>query len=80
MEEEADFVEQRDDLLQSIEKDRQEIRVAMHELTSAAGFRPGLRERIRDRPLAWMLGAFLVGTWLGSRSDAAGAAVRRRSR
>lgn len=52
-----------------IERDREELREAVSGLgdTVAASFDP--RERIRERPIAWLLGGFLVG-WLLSRRSA----------
>jgi hypothetical protein len=68
-----DFTEQRDDLLRSIEMDRQEVRVALRELTGATAQNFDVGERIRTSPLTWTLGGFLVGMWLGSRSARAAA-------
>lgn len=73
------FDEQRDDLLESIEKDRQEIRVAVGELADSAGMHVDLRARIRSAPLAWTIGAFLLGTWLGTRSGPGNDDQRRRT-
>jgi len=63
----ADFAEQRDDLLQSIERDQEEVRVAVHALTGAARSTLSVSEHIKEFPLTWAMGAFLVGAWLGSR-------------
>ena len=63
----AAFIEQRDDLLQSIEQDEQEVRVAVHELTGAARVKLDVSEHIKESPLMWLLGGFLVGLLLGSR-------------
>lgn len=62
----TDFVEQRDNLLQSIERDQQEVRLAVQELTGAAQSSLDVRERIKEFPLTWVVGALLVGMWLGS--------------
>ncbi|HXQ23264.1 MAG TPA: hypothetical protein VN812_16425 [Candidatus Acidoferrales bacterium] len=75
----TDFAEQRDDLLQSIERDQEEVRVAVHELTGAARSTFNVREHIQKFPLTWALGAFLVGVWLGSRSAAAHGTGQRRA-
>jgi hypothetical protein len=64
--EDTPFVTQREDLLQSIERDEEEMRVAVQQLADVAGAQLDVRERIKAFPLTWMLGAFLVGTWLGS--------------
>ncbi len=74
----TNFAEQREDLLQSIERDREEVRVALQELTGAAGFKLDVSERIKAFPLAWAIGAFLVGVWLGSRGASVDAAGQRR--
>lgn len=74
-----DFAERREDLLQSIEHDREEVRVALHELTGAAGLKLDVGERIKASPLTWAIGAFLVGAWLGSRGASVDGAGQRRS-
>ena len=63
----TEFAEQREDLLQSIERDQEEVRVAVHELTGAARSTFDVREHIKKFPLTWTLGAFLIGAWFGSR-------------
>lgn len=62
-----DFAEQRAGLLLSIEREQDDLRVALHELTDAAGDKIDIAAYIRSSPLAWTLGAFLVGAWLGTR-------------
>ncbi len=62
----AGFAEQRENLLQLIALDQEELRVAVHQLTVAAGVKLDIGERIKVSPLAWTIGAFLVGIWLGS--------------
>lgn len=74
----TDFAEQRDELLESIERDQEEVRVAVQELAGAARSAVDLSEHIRSAPLAWTLGAFLVGAWLGSRGSSAPAIEKRR--
>jgi hypothetical protein len=69
-----EYTEQRDGLLQSIERDRQDVRVAMHELSDAAQVKLDLLDvatHIRSAPLAWTVAAFLVGAWLGDRGRTA---------
>ena len=61
------YTEQREHLLQSIEQDEEKVRVAMHELTGAAHFTVDVAERIKQLPLTCVIGACLVGAWLGSR-------------
>ena len=75
----TDFAEQREDLLQSIERDQEDVRVAMHQLTGAAGAKLDVSEHIREAPLTWAMGAFLVGVWLGTRAAPLHAAGQRRS-
>ena len=74
------FIEQRAVLLQSIEEDRQEVRVALRELTGAAEQKFDVAERIRTAPLSWTIGGFLVGIWLGSRTPGTSVAGQRRTR
>jgi hypothetical protein len=74
----TDFAEQREDLLQSIERDQQEVRVAVLQLTGAAGSKLDVSEHIKNFPLTWAIGAILVGVWLGSRGTSADAAGQRR--
>lgn len=66
----TDFAEQRDDLLRSIEREQEVVRVAVHELTGAAQSKLSIGERIEKYPLAWTLGGFLLGVWLGRRRGA----------
>ncbi len=63
-----DYSEEREELLQSIEHDREEVRVALHELSDAAGHKLDVSDHIRSSPLTWALGAFLIGAWLGDRT------------
>jgi hypothetical protein len=44
--EHSEFAEQREDLLQLIKRDEEEVRVAMRDLTGAAGFKLHVSERI----------------------------------
>lgn len=77
--EDNDIASQRENLLQSIERDEAEVRVAVHQLADAARSKLDVGERIKEFPLAWMIGAFLLGAWLGSRGTALAAAGQRRS-
>ncbi len=74
----TDFAEQRQDLLQSIEREEEEVRVAVAELTDAARSKLDLGEHIKRYPLTWALGAFLVGLWLGRRGGGGDPADTRR--
>jgi len=73
------FAEQREELLQSIERDQEEVRDAVQELAGAARFTLDVAERIKAFPLTWMLGAVLVGIWLGSRGAPIAVPGQRRS-
>ena len=64
----TDFAAQREDLREGIERDQQELRIAVHEFTDAAGSKLDLSQHIKRFPLTWAVGAFCVGVWLGSRS------------
>lgn len=75
----TDFAEQREDLRQSIARDEEEVRLAVRELTGAARSTFDVSEHIKKFPLAWVMGAFLVGAWLGSRGARLNAAGRRKS-
>ena len=68
----GEFAEKREDLLHLIEQDEEEVRIALHELTDAAEHKLDVSERIRQAPLAWTLGAFLVGAWFGTRDHSVG--------
>ena len=72
----TDFADQRGDLLQSIERDQEEVRLSLHALTGAAESKLDVRQHVKEFPLTWALGAFLVGVWLGS----GGAPVKERRR
>lgn len=75
--EDLDIAEQREELLLSIERDENEVRAAVQQLTDAAGAKLDARAYIRNLPLTWVLGAFLVGVWLGSRRSSGMAEVVR---
>jgi hypothetical protein len=63
----TDYAEQREDLLRSIGRNQEEVRVAVRELTGAAQSKFNVSERIKEFPLTWTIAAFLVGAWLGRR-------------
>jgi len=77
--EHVDFAERREGLRQSIEHDEDEVRGAVQELVGAAQARFDVRERVKQSPVAWVMGGFLVGLWLGSRGAPAAVAGQRRS-
>jgi len=64
--EDIPFATQREDLLQSIERDQEEVRVAVQQLADVAEAKLDVGERIKAFPLTCVVGAFLVGVWLGS--------------
>jgi hypothetical protein len=72
----TDFAEQREDLLQSIERHQEDVRVAVHELAGAARSKLNASAHIKEFPLTWTVGAFVVGVWLGSRGAPASATVQ----
>ncbi len=74
-----DFAEQREDLLHGIEQDEEGLRAAVHELAGAAKSTLSVSEHIKEFPLTWTLGAFLVGMWLGSRGAPSRVAGQRRA-
>lgn len=65
--EDIPFATQREDLLHSIERDEEEVRDAVQQLADVAGSKLDVGEHIKAFPLTCVLGAFLVGVWLGSR-------------
>lgn len=73
-----DYAGQRDVLLESIERDQEEVRIAVQELAGAARSAFDLNEYIRSAPFAWTLSAFVVGAWLGSRGSSPPAFATRR--
>lgn len=74
----TDFAEQREDLLHEIERDEEEVRVAVHELKDAARSAFNVSEHIKKFPLTWAISAFFVGVWLGSRAAPRPVAGQRR--
>ncbi len=60
-----DFAEQCEDLRQGIERDQEGVRVAVHELTGAAGSKLDVSEHIKQVPAD-------VGDWRISRRRMAG--------
>jgi hypothetical protein len=63
----AAFIEPRDELVHTIERDQEELRHAVRELTEVATTQLEISERIRQNPVPWLLGGFLCGLWLGNR-------------
>ena len=61
------IADKREELLVSVERDEQELKLAVDELTTAAQATVDLGERMALRPWVWLAGAFGVGLWLGAR-------------
>ena len=59
------YLHQRDELLESIERDEEQVRLAARELTEAARETFDLGDYIRKGPIAWLIGGFVFGIWLG---------------
>jgi hypothetical protein len=57
--------EKREVLRQSLEQHKQELRLAMQDLGTAARSWGDPALAIRHHPAQWLVGAFLVGVWLG---------------
>jgi hypothetical protein len=57
--------EEREILRENLEGHKRELRLAVHELREAALVWPDPRERIRERPVGWLLGGLVIGFWLG---------------
>lgn len=58
--------ERLDVLREQVEEQEQELHVALEELEGVARRAFDVRRRIRQRPLLWLGGAFVVGAWLGT--------------
>jgi hypothetical protein len=50
---------------QTLEQHKEELRLAVQDLSVAARSWSDPAEAIRHRPAAWLTGAFIVGLWLG---------------
>lgn len=61
------YDDQRERLHASIERDAEELRDAVQELSAAARVRFDLGEHIKEFAFAWLLGGFLFGVWLAAR-------------
>lgn len=60
------LAERREGLLDAIERDEEEVRLAMRDLGDAARSTFALRRSVRRSPLAWAAAAFLVGASIGA--------------
>jgi hypothetical protein len=57
--------ETREALRQRLDQDKEELRLAVQDLSIAARSWSNPAESIRLRPGVWLAGAFVVGLWLG---------------
>ena len=55
----------REQLLESVEREESELKLAVGELSSAAQAQVDLGERVSARPWVWLGAAFVVGFWVG---------------
>jgi len=62
------YSDRRQELLRSIEHNRAEMRRAVDDLRGAAR-KLSPRDRIVSHPMPWILGALLLGVWLGNRKQ-----------
>ena len=67
---ETSYPEQRDEVIDSLQRDEQQLRKALKDLARAAGKRLQIAEHIKRAPLPWLLGGFVLGLWLGRRGRA----------
>ena len=56
-----------DALERIVQRDEAELRGALRELQYAIEHPLGIADRIKQRPLPWLLCGFLIGIWLGDR-------------
>ncbi len=61
------YVRERETLLQSIEHDQEDLHQALADLKNAAQQAIDLGAYIAERPAPWLVGAFVLGFWLGVR-------------
>ena len=59
------LIGRREDLLGGIERDEEQVRLAMHQLGAAVRSSLGMGASIRRLPLTWTAGAFRFGLWMG---------------
>lgn len=59
------LTDEREVLRHSIERDEEELRQAVHELTGAARTQLSLAEFVKESPMVWLFGGFILGVWLG---------------
>jgi hypothetical protein len=56
----------RQELIESVEREETELKLAVDELSTAAQARIDLGERMSEHAWLWLAGAFTLGLWLGS--------------
>lgn len=65
MENGTDTAEDREALEQSLEHHKDDLRAAVRDLGVAARSAGDPATSIREHPIIWLAGAFLIGAWLG---------------
>ncbi len=63
----SSYAVEREGLLQSIVHDQEDLQQAIGELKVAAQRALDLGAYIAERPVPWLVGAFMFGFWLGMR-------------
>lgn len=63
------FTRQRERLLRSIERDQDEVRLAVHKLAGRSYVKQNVLEHLKAHPWPWLLGAVVLGALLGARPD-----------
>ena len=61
--------DEREDLLQSVERDQRQLQQALQELREAVAHPLGIDRQISRHPLPWIFSGFLIGLWFGSRRE-----------
>ena len=59
-------IDERELLEETVERDQQELREAVIDLTDAIRRPFQWTERIAEHPLPWLMGGVLLGFWLGA--------------
>ena len=57
-------------LHEALANDSAQLRAAMQRVRRAVGEPLDVQRRIRERPATWVIGAALLGLWLGARAGA----------
>jgi hypothetical protein len=64
---EARIDREREELADALEDARRGARLAVEDVRARARAELDVASRVRARPMAWLVGASLVGLWLGAR-------------